>query len=190
MLPRNAILKIFKETGAFLTGHFKLSSGLHSGRYLQCALVLQHPKYAKLLCTELAKKFKKENPTIIAGPALGGVVVSYEIARALNCRSIFAEREEGKLKFRRGFSVDKSDRVLVVEDVITTGLSTNELISLIREAGAKVIGVGSIVDRSNSKIDFGVSFKSLIKVKVDTYTENNCPFCKKRIPWVKPGTRR
>ncbi|MBM3249135.1 MAG: orotate phosphoribosyltransferase [Candidatus Omnitrophica bacterium] len=189
-MNKKNILNIFNKTNALLTGHFKLSSGLHSEKYLQCALVLQYPKYAKLLCSELAKKFEKEKPTVVAGPALGGIIVSYEVARALKCRSIFAEREEGRLTFRRNFSVDKSDRVLVVEDVVTTGLSTKELITLIKDAGTKLVGVGSIVDRSNSKIDFGARFKSLIKIKIDTYSENNCPLCKQDIPLVKPGSRK
>ncbi len=189
MLTKKTILNIFNKTGALLTGHFKLSSGLHSEKYLQCALVLQYPKYARLLCSELAKKFKKEKPTVVIGPALGGIIVSYEVARALNCRSIFAERQEGKLILRRNFTIGKKDRALVVEDVVTTGLSTKEVIALVKEAGAKLVGVGSIVDRSSSKIDFGIKFKSLIKVKVNTYTEYDCPLCKKGIPWIKPGSR-
>ncbi|MFH0838691.1 MAG: orotate phosphoribosyltransferase [Candidatus Omnitrophota bacterium] len=184
------IMDIFKKTNAFLTGHFKLSSGLHSDKYLQCALVLQHPKLAALLCADLARKFKKKKPTVVAGPALGGIVVSYEVARALGCRSIFAEREDGKLTFRRGFSVDKGDRVLVVEDVVTTGLSSKELITLIRQAGAKIVGVGAIIDRSKTKPDFGVPFKNLLKIKVATYTENDCPLCKEGIMVIKPGSRR
>ncbi len=190
MLTKKYILNIFNKTNALLTGHFKLSSGLHSEKYLQCALVLQYPKYAKLLCSELAKRFEKEKPTVVIGPALGGIIVSYEIARALNCRSIFAERQEGKLVLRRSFAIDKKDRVLVVEDVVTTGLSTKEVIELVKESRAKLVGVGSIVDRSGHKIDFGVKFKSLIKVRIDTYTEDNCPLCKKGIQAIKPGSRK
>ncbi len=190
MLNRRRILKIFEESEAILNGHFRLTSGLHSKKYLQCAQVLQYPNHVKLLCEEIAKNFKKEKPTVVAGPAIGGIIVSYEVARSLGCRSIFAERQDGKMLFRRNFSISKSDRVLVVEDVVTTGLSTNELIKLVKETGATLAGVGCIIDRSSSKVDFGAKFKSLIKIKVDTYKPGNCPMCLKNIPAIKPGSRR
>lgn len=186
----NEILDLFKKTNALLTGHFKLSSGLHSERYLQCALVLEHPEYANMVCGELAKKFKSEEPTVVIGPALGGVVVSYATANALGCRSIFTEREEGAMTLRRGFSIVRADRVLVVEDVITTGGSTKEVIDVVKKYGAAVIGVGAIVNRSSEDIDFGTKFESLIRVEVKTFRPEDCPMCKNSIPVVKPGSRR
>ena len=172
-----------------MKGHFKLSSGLHSGEYLQCALVLQHPEYAKRLCRALAGKFKDKKPTVVAAPALGGIVVSYEVASALKCRSIFLERQNGVMTFRRGFDVTRSDRVLAVEDVVTTGGSTKEVLGALREKGAQIIGVGVIIDRSCTEPDFGVDFRYLHKLNIETFNPQECPFCKKGIPVVKPGSR-
>ena len=155
-MKKEEILNLFEKTNALLKGHFKLSSGLHSERYLQCALVLQYPKYAKYLCCELAKKFKKEKPSAVIAPAIGGVLVSYEIAKAFGCRSLFTEREDGLMTLRRGFDIRESERVLIVEDVITTGGSTKEVIEVVKQRGGKVIGVGAIIDRSGDMIDFGV----------------------------------
>src|SRR3989338_2149811 len=135
-MTQDDVLKIFKNNGALLEGHFKLSSGLHSGRYLQCALLLQYPETARELCNELAKKFADEKITVVIGPALGGVLVSYEVARALGVKSLFAERDANKaMVLRRGFSIDKGDRVLLVEDVITTGGSATELINIVKNSG-------------------------------------------------------
>lgn len=184
------VLEIFEKTNAFLKGHFKLSSGLHSEGYLQCALVLQYPKYAKVLCKSLANRFMKQRPTVVVAPAIGGILVSYEVATALGCRSLFTERENGVMTFRRGFSLKKTDRVLVVEDVITTGGSTKEVIDAVRQKGAKVIGVGSLIDRSCNVMDFGVEFKSLLKLDVKTFKLEECPLCKKGIPVIKPGSRK
>lgn len=189
-MQEREILKIFKDSGAILKGHFKLSSGLHSSDYLQCALVLQFPGYTEKLCRDLANHFKADRPTCIIAPALGGIVVSYEVARLLGARSIFTEREAGKMTFRRGFKVFAEDRVLVVEDVITTGLSTNEVIEVVRSSGAKLVGVGSIVNRSGKDIDFGVKSKSLIKLNLPNFFPETCPLCKKGIELVKPGSRQ
>lgn len=183
------VLKIFVSKKALLTGHFQLSSGLHSEKYLQCALVLQHPDLAKKLCSELAKKFSKEKITAVIGPALGGVIVSYEVARALKVRSLFAEREEGAVALRRGFELSKKDRVLVVEDVITTGGSVNEVMKLVKSKGAEIVGLGSIIDRSLDDVDFGIPFKSLAKIEIETYSAQDCPLCQKGIPVYKPGSR-
>lgn len=183
------ILKLFEETGAVLKGHFKLSSGFHSGNYFQCALLLQDPEIAEKLCTELASYFKDDKPTCVVAPALGGVIVSYETARALKVRSLFTERIEGKMALRRGFELKKDDRVLVVEDVITTGLSTNEVIGVMKSKDAKIIGVGCIVDRSGKNIDFGVKLKSLVSLNFPTYKPEECPLCKKGIEITKPGSR-
>lgn len=189
MLTEREVLNIFKKVGAYLSGHFLLTSGLHSGAYIQCALVLQHPKYAEKLCKGLASKFKKERPTVVIAPALGGISVSYEVARALGVRSIFTEREAGVMKLRRGFSLNKKDRVVALEDVITTGGSLEEVINIIRDSGAKLVGVGALVDRSGQDLDFGVKFESLLKVDIEKYQPQDCPLCKKGIQVTKPGSR-
>ncbi len=183
------VLKIFESKKALLSGHFQLSSGLHSQKYLQCALVLQYPDLAKKLCVALAKKFSKEKITAVIGPALGGVIVSYEVARALKVRSIFSERENGLMTVRRGFYINSDDNILVVEDVITTGGSVKEVIDLVKSKGAQVAGLGSIIDRASEKINFGVPTKSLAKIEIKTYPPQNCPLCKKGIPVYKPGSR-
>jgi orotate phosphoribosyltransferase len=181
---------MFKKTNAFLKGHFRLSSGLHSEGYLQCALVLQYPEYAKALCVELAKKFEKQKPTVVVAPAIGGILVSYEVANTLGCRSVFTERENDAMTFRRGFEISASDKVLVVEDVVTTGGSTKEVIEAVRQKGAKVIGIGSIIDRSAGAANFDAEFKSLLKLNIKTYKPEECPLCKKGVPVIKPGSRR
>ena len=183
------ILKIFKDTGALLKGHFKLSSGLHSEDYLQCALVLQYPEYAEKLCSQLAGYFKDDKPTCLVAPALGGVVVSYEVARALGVRSLFTERKDDKMVLRRGFKLTKDDKVLVVEDVITTGLSTKEVLKLVESMGATIVGVGSIIDRSGKNIDFGVKSNSLLKLDLPVFPPEKCHLCKEGIDITKPGSR-
>lgn len=193
-LPHNMqdkkIVEIFKKTSAFLKGHFRLSSGLHSEGYLQCALVLQYPEYTRALCAELAEQFKKAKPTVVVAPAIGGILVSYEVANALGCRSVFTERENDTMVFRRGFDISASDRILVVEDVVTTGGSTKEVIDAVRQKGSEVVGVGSIIDRSGGTADFGIMFRSLLKLNVKTYKPEECPLCKKGIPVIKPGSRK
>ncbi len=183
------VLEIFHEKHALLTGHFKLSSGLHSQSYLQCALVVQYPDIAEKLAKEIAKKFSKEKIDFVIGPALGGVTLAYEVARALKVRGLFAERQDGAMTLRRGFAIGKAERALVVEDVITTGGSTKEVIELVKNAGGTVVGVASIIDRSSEPVDFGVPFASLAKIKVETYQEADCPFCKLSLPITKPGSR-
>ncbi|MEE8359960.1 MAG: orotate phosphoribosyltransferase [Candidatus Omnitrophota bacterium] len=182
------VLKIFQESGALQSGHFKLSSGLHSGQYMQCALVLQHPRYAEKLCKALAEKFKDDKVAVVVGPAIGGIVVSCEVGRALGVRSIFTEREDGKTKFRRGFSVDKNDRVLVVEDVVTTGKSTKEVLEVIRSTGASIVGIGALVDRLNGTA-FNENYASLVRIEIPTFKPEECPLCKKEQPVIKPGSR-
>lgn len=189
-MKKEEIIRLFKKTNALLTGHFRLSSGLHSEKYLQYALVLQYPKYAKKLCQELAKRFEKEKPTVVVGPAIGGILVSYEVAKALGCRSIFTEREEGKMVLRRGFDIKESDKVLVVEDVVTTGGSTKEVIDVVKQKGARLVGIGAIVDRSCEGVDFGVKFESLVKLNIETFKPEDCLLCKQKIPLVKPGSRK
>jgi len=188
-MKEQEILKLFRQTGALLSGHFRLSSGLHSGNYFQCALLLQNPDIAEKMCSQLAGYFKDDKPTCVVAPALGGVIVSYETARALGVKSLFTERVEGKMALRRGFEIKKEDRVLVVEDVITTGLSTGEVLEAVKSRGAKIIGVGCIVDRSGKELDFGVKLKSLVRLDFPTYKPEECPLCKKGIEIRKPGSR-
>ncbi|NQT46667.1 MAG: orotate phosphoribosyltransferase [Candidatus Omnitrophica bacterium] len=183
------MIDLFKKTEALLEGHFRLSSGLHSPKYLQCARVLQYPEYSQKLCAELAAKFKDVTIDVVVAPAIGGIVVSYEMARALGARSIFCEREEGKMRLRRGFAITKGEKALIVEDVITTGGSTKEVIEVAKNAGADIIGIASLVDRSGGKADFGLRFEALIKIDVPTYDPADCPLCKEGIAITKPGSR-
>jgi len=189
-MEKEKILEIFKTTNALLKGHFKLSSGLHSEKYLQCALVLQYPEHTRQLCKELAGEFKDEKPSVVVAPAIGGVVVSFGVADALGCRSVFTEREDGKMTLRRGFNIKQSDKVLVVEDVVTTGTSTKEVIEVVKQCGAKIVGVGSLINRSCEKVNFGVNFKYLIKLDVETFKPDECPLCKNGTPITKPGSRK
>lgn len=188
-MTEKEIVRIFKETGAILRGHFKLSSGLHSAEYLQCARVLEHPEYAEKLCEALAERFRSEKPDAVIAPAVGGILVSYETARSLGARSLFAERVDGKMTLRRGFALNERDRVLVVEDVVTTGLSTKEVIEIVKSSGSKLVGVGCLVDRSSEKINFGTRFEALIKVDIPTFEPTDCSLCKNKIPLTKPGSR-
>jgi len=184
------IVQIFKNTDALLEGHFLLSSGLHSFQYLQCALLLQHTNIAGELCKMLAEKFKARNPSIVIAPAIGGIIVAHEVARALDVRGIFTERVDGMMCLRRGFSLSREDRVLVVEDVITTGRSTKEVIDVVASYGAQVIGVGCIADRSDKNISFGAECRNILKINIPTYHPVECPLCKANIPLVKPGSRK
>lgn len=184
------VLELFKKEKALLSGHFLLSSGLHSPSYMQCALILQKPWIAQKICTALAKKFSERSFDAVIGPALGGILVSYELGRALKARSLFAERVDGTFTLRRGFSLKKNEKVLVVEDVITTGKSIYEVIDLVERLGAKPIAVASIVDRSDGVAIFEQEFQSLIKINIKTYRPEDCPMCRERkIPLVKPGSR-
>jgi len=183
------VLEMYKKTGALLSGHFMLSSGLHSEQYLQSALVLQQPEIATELCAALAENFKDAAIEVVIAPALGGVFVSHETARALGVRAIFAERVNGELTLRRGFTIKPGERVLVVEDVITTGKSTKETITVVRNAGGVVIAAAALIDRSGGKADIGVPYKSLVTLTVPAYTPETCPLCKAGSKPVKPGSR-
>ena len=183
------VLDLYKKTGALLTGHFLLSSGLHSEQYLQSALVLQQPDIATRLCADLAEHFKDLKIEVVIAPALGGVFVSHETARALGVRALFAERMSGELTLRRGFMIKPGERVLVVEDVITTGKSTKETIEVVKKAGGIVIAAGSLVDRSNGKADLGVPYTSLVTLSVPAYMPEDCPLCKTGSTPIKPGSR-
>ncbi|MDK1032482.1 MAG: orotate phosphoribosyltransferase [Planctomycetia bacterium] len=183
-------LELFQKVGALMEGHFVLSSGLHSPRYLQCALVLQHPKIAEKLCADLADRVRTLGPTVVLAPALGGIVVSYELARALGTRGIFAERKDGRMTLRRGFEVTSSDRVLIAEDVITTGGSVRELVGLARDAEAQVVGIATLVNRSGDEhLDLGAPLTTLIQLDIPAYESGACPICDKGTLAVKPGSR-
>ncbi len=183
------ILDIFRGHGALLEGHFILSSGLHSDRYIQCALVLQHPPIAGQLCSALAEKFRQLNVSVVVAPALGGILVAHEVARALGARALFVERQDGALTLRRGFRLDPGEQSLVVEDVITTGGSTRETMQSVLEAGGEVLGVGALIDRSGGAADLGVLKEALVTLAVQNYDPSDCPLCKAGVPAVKPGSR-
>ena len=188
-LPKEEVLQIFKETNALLEGHFLLTSGLHSPNYFQCAKVLQYPKYLHLFAGELARHFEYSEVELVVSPAVGGIVVGTEVGRMLDVRTIFAERESGGMTLRRGFGIKKGERVLVVEDVVTTGGSVNEVITLVNNAGGTLTGVGYIVDRSNGKTTFNAKTFSVLQLDVVTYSPENCPLCKSGSAPVKPGSR-
>src|ERR1041385_6029628 len=163
------VLQLFRRVGALLEGHFRLSSGLHSPGYLQCALVLQHPQHAEMLGRAIADRVRDLRPTVVLSPALGGVVIGQEVGRALGVRAIFVERQDGALTLRRGFTISETDRVLVVEDVMTTGGSTRETMQVARAAGGHVVGAASIVDRSDGAVRFDVPFSALLDISLPTY---------------------
>lgn len=187
------LLSLFRERGALLEGHFLLSSGLHSPRYLQCALVLQDPALATRLGAELGAQLEDalagRRPAAVVAPALGGVLVAHEVARALGCRGLFTERQDAAMTLRRGFSLQPDEAVVVVEDVITTGKSTREVIEAVTARGAQVVAVGSLVDRSGGSVDLGVPRRSLLELEVPTWAEAACPLCAQGSAPVKPGSR-
>ena len=189
-LNEEQIYDIFKETGALLEGHFLLTSGRHSNVYFQCAKVLQYPQYTEAVCRKITDYFKDFEIDTVIAPAIGGIVVGQEVARQLNKRSIFAEREDKALTLRRGFSIEEGERILVCEDVVTTGGSVFEVIDIVKQNKGHVVGVGFIVDRSNGKVDFGFKQVSAMKMNAESYDPADCPLCKKNIPAVKPGSRK
>ena len=183
------VLTLFRKAGGLLEGHFRLTSGLHSERYLQSALVLQYPEFASRLGDALAARTRHLDPTAVLSPALGGIVIGFEVARALGVRALFAERQEGALTLRRGFSLSDTDRVLIVEDVITTGGSTRETIEVARASGAHVVGAAAIVDRGHDPARLHVPMQALVQLDVPVYDPDSCPLCAKDVPIVKPGSR-
>jgi orotate phosphoribosyltransferase len=180
---------MFRRSGALHDGHFRLSSGLHSPGYLQCALVLQHPRDAEALGVALGAVVRAWGADTVLSPALGGIVIGQEVGRALGVRAIFAERAEGTLTLRRGFALEPGERVLVVEDVVTTGGSTRETMDVARAAGGVVVGACAIVDRSGGKQGLDVPFHALLPMDVKTYQPDACPLCAQGVPVVKPGSR-
>lgn len=189
MPTRDELLDLFRRSGALLEGHFRLSSGLHSTGYLQCALVLQHPEHAELLGRAIAVRTRQLGATVVLSPALGGVIIGHEVGRALGVRALFAERQDGALMLRRGFILGENDRVLVIEDVVTTGGSTRETMQVATAAGGRVVGAASIVDRSGGRTELSVPFHALLEIDLPTYEPDACPLCAKGLPVVKPGSR-
>ena len=183
------VLKHFSDTGALLNGHFVLSSGLHSPQYLQCALALKHPADAAHFGRSLAEQFRGQHIDLVASPAIGGIIIGYATAAALDAPFMWTERENGTMTLRRGFSLEKGERVLVVEDVITTGGSTRECIAALEERGAQIVAAASIIDRSDGKADVGVPRTSLAALDVPVYSPGDCPLCRDGIMLVKPGSR-
>lgn len=184
------ILDLLRQTGAMREGHFLLSSGLHSPRYVQCAQLLQHPEVAEKVGEGLARLVEGVAIDLVIGPALGGVVLSQEVGRALGRRALFAERAPKSFTLRRGFTISPGERALVVEDVATTGASVKEVIDLVTKEGGSVVGVGVIVDRSSQPLDLGVPCFCLAKMEVETFPPEACPLCLQGVPWEKPGSRK
>jgi orotate phosphoribosyltransferase len=190
VLSREEAVKIFMDAGALLSGHFVLTSGRHSDHYMQCAQVLKHPAHTEVLAGHLVETFRDDGIEIVIGPAIGGIIVSYELGRQLRVPAIFAERENGRMALRRGFRLYPKQSVLVVEDVITTGGSVREVMQLVEEHGAEVRGVGVLVDRSNGSIRFGVKQDQVLSMEIKSWDPAECPLCKEgRMPVVKPGSR-
>jgi len=192
-MDRHQVLSIFKESEALLEGHFQLTSGLHSNQYFQCAKVLQYPNHSTVLCSDIASRFSKSAIDVVIAPAMGGIVVGQEVGRLLGARTLFTERKEGLMELRRGFEIRKGERVLVCEDVVTTGRSVFEVIKIVRGFGGAIVGVGFIVDRSGGRVKFemeeGGMQHSVLQMDVVTYKPDACPLCKQGLSVDKPGSR-
>ena len=191
IIKTEEVMKKFEQAGAIQKGHFKLTSGVHSDTYIQCAQVMQHPEFMHNLCSELGKKFRGDDIDVIVGPAIGGIIMAHVMARVLGpwVRAIFTERENGKMTLRRSFEIIQGEKVLVVEDVTTTGSSVREVMDIVKSREGKVVGVGVLIDRSGGKVDFRIKTEKLLTVDIKTYLPEECPLCKKGIPVVKPGSR-
>lgn len=183
------LLDLFRSAGALLDGHFRLTSGLHSPGYLQCALVLQHPRHAEACGAGIAARLQSLGVQAVVSPAIGGIVIGHETGRALGVRAIFAERQDGALTLRRGFTLAPGERVLVVEDVVTTGGSTRETIDVVRAAGGVVVAAASVIDRSGGDQQLDVPYHALATIALPTYDPAACPLCAEGQPVVKPGSR-
>lgn len=187
-MTEQEIKQLFIETNAIMEGHFLLTSGLHSPLYVEKFNVLQHPEYTEKLCRELASRFKDDRIETVVGPMTGGILLAHETGKALGTRAIFTERENGRMTFRRGFSLSLGERVLIVEDIVTTGGSVQEVIDVVREAGGIPVAVGILVDRSGGKADFSpVPHQALLHLAVETFTAEACPLCQKGVPMTKRG---
>ena len=189
-MKQSEVLGLFRKCDALLEGHFLLSSGLHSSQYIQCAKVLQYPEHGTKLGKAIAELFQHIQCDVVVSPAIGGILIAQEVARALGIRAIFCERKDGKMILRRGFEIKKGEQALIIEDIITTGRSTMEVIAAIESFKACIVGIGAIIDRSEKTVSFPVEFKSLAKLVFKNYNSDNCLICKHgKIPLVKPGSR-
>lgn len=191
MMTEAAVQQLLEETKAILKGHFLLTSGLHSPLYVEKFNVLQHPQYTEMLCRELAERFRGEQVQTVMGPMTGGILLAHEVGKALGTRAIFTERENGVMTLRRGFRIAPGERVLIVEDIVTTGGSVREVVKVVEQAGGVIVGVGLLTDRSGGKVDFGVprdKVQALLHLTVPTYTADNCPLCKEGIPMTERGS--
>jgi orotate phosphoribosyltransferase len=171
-----------------MEGHFILTSGLHSGQYIEKFRILEQPRYTEMLCKDIAEFFRKGNVSVVVGPMTGGIILAYETARQLGVKSIFTERVDGKMKFKRGFKLNEQDRVLIVEDIITTGGSIFEVIEEVTKFKSKIIGLGYLIDRSNGKVKFPIPSHPLLTLNIESYTKDECPFCKAGVTAAKPGS--
>lgn len=188
------VLTLFEQTGAYLRGHFRLTSGLHSPEYLQCALVLAHPAHAERFGAAIAGQFRTLNPNqtidLVVSPAIGGLIIGHEVARSLGARFLFTERDaERRMSLRRGFAIRPDETAVVVEDVVTTGGSSLEVVNILKDSGANVLGAASIIDRSGGSADLGIPRFALATLRVNTWTPEECPLCKQGLPVEKPGSR-
>ncbi|WP_196593759.1 orotate phosphoribosyltransferase [Pectinatus sottacetonis] len=187
-MTEQEVKELLIKTKAIMEGHFLLTSGLHSPMYVEKFNVLQHPEYTEALCKELAKYFADKNINTVVGPMTGGILLAHEVGKALGTRAIFTERVDGKMAFRRGFALSKGERVLIVEDIVTTGGSVKEVVDVVKSEGAIPVGIGLLVDRSGGKADFGeVPHKALLSLDVKTYKPEDCPLCKNNVPMTKRG---
>ena len=189
-MRENDLLALFRRSGALLEGHFRLSSGLHSPGYLQCALVLSHPGDAETIGKELGEEVRRYGATAVLSPALGGIIIGHEVGRALGVRAVFAERQDNTLTLRRGFALSPGDKVIVVEDVLTTGGSTRETMDVAKAAGAQVVAACAMIDRSGGSHNLDVPFHALLPMRLPTYQPESCPLCEQGVPITKPGSRK
>lgn len=188
-MDKQEVIDILKNSGALLEGHFKLRSGLHSNRFFQAALLLQYPDKAEVTCAALAEHFRDQNVEVVISPAVGGLIVGQEVARALGVRAIFADKENGELVLKRGFAIRPGERVLVAEDVITRGGRVQQTIDLVRQHGGTVVGVAVIVDRSSGEASFDVPHHALLALELETYEPDTCPLCAAKMPMDTPGSK-
>ena len=189
ILTDREVLAIFEETGSYIKGHFLLTSGLHSDRYFEKFRILEHPHHAERMCKELAIRFGDVPVDVVIGPAIGGIIIAYEVARQFNARAIFTERVQGKMSLRRGFEIQPHEHVLIVEDLITTGGSVREVIRLVEDTKAHIQGIGLLMDRSGGTVDLGYRTDALVTTEISTFPPEECPLCKQNIPLTERGSR-
>ncbi|MCQ2379528.1 MAG: orotate phosphoribosyltransferase [Victivallaceae bacterium] len=188
-MTENEIIDILKNSGSLLSGHFQLRSGLHSDHFFQAALLLQYPDKAEIVCKHIAEQYRGQGIETVISPAVGGLIVGQEVARALGCRAIFADKEDGQLILKRGFTLRKGEKVLVAEDVVTKGGRVQQTVDLVRSFGAEVVGIAVLVDRSGGDAKFDVPFKSALKLTLPTFDPDKCPLCEKHLPIDRPGSK-